>query len=116
MILTPKEKMMYQNSYRHGDLVLVEVEKLPKDLEPTNTDVILEGKTNTHRIVKGKIYFKEVDMFVFGYLEAFQGAYLTHPEHGEGKSKVLKAPIEPGFYELRRQQEETHEGMKQVED
>lgn len=104
-------------SYRHGDLCLVKVEKLPKDLEVAKTDVILEGQTNTHRIVKGRLYFKDVDRFIFGYLEAYDGAYLTHPEHGDkGTQKLLKAPIKAGVYELRRQHEETHEGMRQVVD
>ena len=95
----------------------MEVDSIPKDAKAKKDNVILEGKSNTHRIVKGRVFLKKVDEFIFGYLEAYEGAYLTHPEHGEEQEGTIKkAPIAKGFYELRQQHEQTHEGMKKVVD
>jgi len=106
-----------QNIYRHGDLALVEVNELPTGLTEAKTKILLEGKTSTHRVSKGKIYFKDVSPFIFGYVVVPDGAVLLHPEHGEPNgNKVREAKIKSGIYELRRQQEFTHEGMKEVID
>ena len=102
------------SNYRHGDLALIGIEKLPEGMVATKTKVLMEGSHgNAHTINKGKVYLKDANEYVFGYLEA-KGTILSHAEHGEGKEKVAR--IEDGVYELRKQQEKTHEGMKPVID
>ena len=106
------------NVLRHGDLALVEIETLPKGLAKSETEVIMKGSgNNPHSAKNCTLYLKNDGPFVIGYLVTGEGAYLTHPEHGEGKGPLKKAPLESGkVYELRRQVEDTHEGMKPVVD
>ena len=106
-------------NYRHGDLALTKISKLPNNLKETKTKVIMNGSGgHDHSFEEGKIYFKKANDFVFGYLEATKNTKLFHLEHGKiikGK-KLREANITEGVYELRRQCEDTHEGMKQVID
>ena len=103
---------------RHGDLSLIGIKELPKDLKPTKTKILMVGSGgNNHSIDNGKVYLKNEDEFVFGYLEA-KDTRLYHIEHGKKiKGRNLKEiEIEDGFYQLRRQNEMTHQGMRQVVD
>lgn len=105
-------------NYRHGDIALIGIKELPKGLTEAKTkEIIKSSGGNSHSIDMGKIYFKDVNEYVFGYLEAKKTS-LLHVEHGEkiGKEKVKVAKIEDGIYELRRQQEKKHEGMTAVQD
>lgn len=106
--------------YRHGEICLQHIKELPKGLKKANTDTIVEGGSgdNPHKAINCDIYFKNVDQNVFGYLFAKKDAALLHPKHGDYvKGKQLKeARIPEGAYELRRQVEITHEGMKPVID
>jgi hypothetical protein len=105
-------------NYRHGDLCLIGIKELPQDLKPSKTKILMVGSGgNNHSINKGTVYIKNVDEFVFGYLEA-KDTKLLHIEHGKKvKGKELReAKIEDGIYELRKQMENTHSGMKQVID
>jgi hypothetical protein len=105
------------NIYRHGDLVLEGVEKLPEGLTPTKTKKIMVGSGgNPHSINNGTPYFKDMNNFVFGYLVA-SNTSLFHREHGDKKVGDLKsAKIDDGIYQLRKQHENTHQGMVAVED
>lgn len=73
---------------------------------------------NEHTVKNGRLFLKDIDQFVFGYLIAEKGCKLFHIEHGEKiKGKELReAKIKQGIYELRKQCEDTHDGMKQVID
>ena len=106
-------------NYRHGDLCLMGIKKLPKELNETETDIIMTGSHgHNHTVVNAKLYLKPSGDFVIGYMKADKGCVLFHPEHGtivEGK-KLREAIVEPGIYELRKQCEDTHDGMKQVID
>lgn len=104
--------------YRHGDLALVSIEKLPAGLKPARTNVLMEGSHgNPHKVQNGTVYLKKVDEFVFGYLVAKKGCTLIHVDHGDGKRGMEKtAHLPEGIYELRRQVEKTHQGMKPVID
>ncbi|MCL4399770.1 hypothetical protein M1506_00645 [Patescibacteria group bacterium] len=104
--------------YRHGDLALIGIEKLPDGLKKAKTKVIIQSSGgNAHSIDKGDIYFKDVDEYIFGYLVA-KNTSLYHKEHGEKRTdKSLKvARINDGVYKLCRQNEKTHEAMRRVED
>ena len=103
---------------RHGDLCLKKVKNLPDDLQETKTKILMTGSGgNDHAIDNGKVYLKQVNDFVFGYLIA-KDTKLLHPEHGKKiKGQNLKeVKLDDGIYELRKQHEETHEGMVAVVD
>jgi len=136
------KKMNKTKAIRHGDLALIEIDKLPEGLKQFKTKVIMRGSHgHDHSFDNGKLYLKQVDSFVFGYLVA-KNTILFHPEHGfknlgqgfeknrTGKGNIgrpklkngfkktglREAKIADGIYELRKQIEDTHEGMKPVID
>ena len=102
-------------NYRHGDLALIGIKNLPKGLKESKSNVLMTKGSggHPHTFSNGKLYISTVGEFVFGFLKA-KNTSLHHAEHGEGKNKVAK--IKDGIYELRRQFEETNEGMKEVID
>ena len=106
-------------NYRHGDLGLIGIKKLPKDVIETETDVIMKGSHGHDHTVKGAVlYLRGSGDFIVGYMKAGAGCILFHPEHGKivaGK-KLREAEVVPGFYELRKQCEDTNSGMKPVID
>ena len=103
-------------NYRHGDIALIGISKIPSNMKKTTTKVLHNGKSNTHSFDNGAFYPK-TEGIVIGFFQA-KKTTLFHPEHGnEIKGKNLKeAKIKDGAYEVRVQQEITHEGMKPVED
>lgn len=103
--------------YEHGDMTMVEIVKLPDGLTESASRILLEGKSNQHcHRGNGTWYPRVIGQFVVGYFVAKKTA-LTHLEHGEETGGNLKtAEIADGVYEVRRQSELTHEGMKQVVD
>ena len=107
---------MKQN-YRHGEIALIAIDKLPEQLIKSGSKIIVSGSHgNNHEISQGDLYFKNVGQFIFGYLAA-KNTTLLHPEHG--KSNILGkkiAKIKNGIYELRKQQEYTPDGLKPVID
>ena len=108
-------------NYRHGDLVLKGIPSLPKDLTASKSLTLIardqSSGGNEHTFKGGFFYPKQENKYVIGYFEA-KGTTLYHPEHGKVvKGKALReGKVEDGIYELRRQQEKTHEGMKVVID
>jgi hypothetical protein len=104
---------------RHGDLAFRQIENLPEGLKETKSKVIMQGShNNEHSFDYGKLYLKKVNDFVFGYFEAFSNTRLYHREHGKcckGKTKK-ECHLLKGFYELRRQNEETNVGLRPVQD
>jgi hypothetical protein len=109
-------------NYRHGDLALIGVGSIPEGLSESDTDVLMQGSSSNgnddHCFKNGKVFFKKVDDWVIGYLQLFGGAKLFHREHGEKVQggKLRQVSVQEGYYELRRQNEETHEGMQPVID
>ena|SRR3990167_6142297 len=102
-----------KTAYRHGEVMLVKIPKLPKGLEASKERVFMVGSHgNNHAIDKGTIYFKKENDYVFGYLKA-KDTNLLHPEHSD---KTGVAKIKDGVYELRKQQEFTPEGLVPVID
>lgn len=103
--------------YRHGDLAIIEVKKVPKEAVKSLSKELMRGSGNhPHTFDNGQFYTLEGDDFVIGYLKA-KDTTLYHLEHGEDVGKSLReAKIDDGIYELRRQVEYTNEGMRQVED
>jgi len=103
---------------RHGDLALIGVDKLPDGLKAAKTNVLMTGSGGNDHVVKGgTVYPVEGQPFVIGYLVANEGAELHHPDHGKAvKGKLRLVSIPEGIYELRRQVEESHQGMRPVVD
>lgn len=105
-------------NYRHGDLMLREIEKLPEGLEKSDKKVLMIGRNgNDHVFDNGDFYPKRINNFVFGFFVS-KKTTLKHSDHG----KIIKgmitreAKLEDGIYELRNQVEHTHSGMVQVAD
>jgi hypothetical protein len=100
-------------AYRHGEVLICKIVKLPKGLKASREKVFMVGSHgNNHSIDNGTLYFKQEGTFVFGYLKA-KDTSLLHPEH---KDKSGKAKIEDGVYELRKQQEHTPSGLVPIVD
>lgn len=106
--MTDKKK-----GFRHGEILFLEISKLPKGLKETKTNQIMTGSHgNSHTFDNGKIYFKQENDFVFGYFVS-KDTSLLHPEHSP---KVGDAKLPDGVYELRKQAEHTPEGLVPVID
>ena len=104
---------------RHGDLVLFQIEKLPAGLKASSSKALMRGSHgNDHTFDRGEFYMGERDDNIIGYLKAYSNTKLYHPDHGNVvKGKPLReVAIQAGIYELRRQIEDTHEGMRPVID
>lgn len=108
---------MKTKAFRHGELVLVAIDKLPDGLIETKTNLLIKGNTgNSHSFKGGKIYLKNDGQFIIGYFQA-KNTQLFHPEHGEKKSAgVMVAKLPDGLYELRKQSEFINGELKQVID
>jgi hypothetical protein len=105
-------------NFRHGDLALIGIEKLPEGLKASDSRVIMKGSGgNDHSFQKGVFYPKAKGQ-VIGYLEAKAGCTLFHMDHGKKVTgqTLRKVSLPIGFYELRCQIEDTHQGMKRVID
>jgi hypothetical protein len=99
--------------YRHGEVMLRGISKLPPGLKQETTKVFMTGSHgHDHSINNGKLYFKKDGVYVFGYLVA-KNTSLLHPEHSP---KTGDAQIKDGVYELRKQQEYTPEGLVPIAD
>lgn len=104
---------MKLKNYRHGEIALLGVDKLPKGLKESKTNVLTAGSHgNSHTFNKGKLYLKNEDNGVFGYFVA-DGTSLLHPEHSP---KVGDAKIADGIYKLIKQVEFLPDGFKTVID
>lgn len=100
-------------AYRHGEILLQKIDKLPKDLKASTSKVFMTGSHgHDHGIDNGVFYPKKEDDFTFGYLKA-KDTSLFHPEHGD---KNGKAKIKDGYYKLIKQNEYTPEGLVPVID
>jgi hypothetical protein len=101
---------MKKQAYRHGEICLLQIDKLPKGLKQSKTNVLMNGSHfNSHTFDKGKIYLKS-DGQTFGYFVA-EKTKLFHPEHSPKGCK-----IKDGIYQLIKQVEFTPDGFKPVID
>src|SRR5574337_1208116 len=107
--------MNYKKAIRHGDLGLFQIDKLPDGLKASKSNVLMTGSGgNDHVVKEGTVYPVEDEPFIIGYLVANSGAKLLHPDHGKKAkgSGMRKVTVPAGIYELRRQIEDTHQGMR----
>ncbi len=104
---------MKTKCYRHGEILLKKISKLPKGLKVSDSKCIMQGShSNSHTINNGKLYFVKEGTYVFGYLVA-KDTSLLHPEHSP---KVGQAKLPNGIYQLLKQQEYTPNGLVPVID
>lgn len=108
-----KIKYEKKQCYRHGEILLVKVNKLPKGLKISDSKCIMQGShSNSHTIDNGKLYFVKEGTYVFGYLVA-KNTSLLHSEHSP---KIGDAKIKNGIYQLIKQNEYTPSGLIPVQD
>jgi hypothetical protein len=111
-----KEENM--RAYRHGDLALIETDTLPGGLKKSTSKTLMTGSGGHHHTFDKGTFYPQKNGLVIGYLVAGKNAHLYHPEHGgvvEGEA-LRKASIPAGIYELRKQQEDTNDGLRPVVD
>lgn len=105
--------MKQLQNVRQGDLAYIQIKKLPKGLEASKTDTILQNGSggNPHTFVGGTFYPHIEGDFILGYLKA-KNTKILHAEHGKKDGEK----IPDGVYEVRKQNEDTIQGLKQVID
>jgi hypothetical protein len=100
-------------------MALIGIKELPKDLTASETKVLMSGSHgNDHAFDKGTFYPKQSGSNIIGYFVAEAGCTLSHPDHGnaDGTAALRVANIPDGIYEVRRQNEETHDAFRPVVD
>ena len=105
--------------WRQGDLCFVKIDSLPTGLKESKSKTLLSNGSggNPHTFSGGKWYPKLEDEFTIGYLSAGTQCKVFHVEHGDIDEKGRKSGKLPkGIYQVKRQSEETIEGLKQVID
>lgn len=112
LIINLYHNTMKQKAYRHGEIMLLKINKLPKGLKQTETNIFMTGSHgNNHSFDNAKLYFVNEDNGVFGYINA-KDTKLFHPEHGNKNGE----PIENGYYKLIKQVEYTPDGLVPIVD
>ena len=103
------------NLYRHGDLAITQIEKLPKNLKEIKNNILAYGEATGHGhilIAEPEITFRVLeDKRGEKYLDIRKPTQLTHQEH-----KTIT--IERGFYFISHEKEYdyTAEELKRVKD
>lgn len=94
---------------RQGDLLIVNVTRIPEGAAPAASRVLAEGEATGHRhqLDGGEVFEKDGRL----YFKVAQGCEvtLTHPEHHA-------ITFIPGEYEVIRQREYQPEGWRYVQD
>ncbi len=106
---------------RHGDMGLIGIANLPDGLTASSSRVLMVGSGGNNHAFSGPGTFypheeNRGDVRIVGYLVAQDGAMLTHIEHGQDRGNKLKEVPVMGIFEVRKQVEQTHDGMRPVED
>lgn len=103
---------MKQQAYRHGEVLLLKIDKLPENLTPSKEKVFMVGSHGNNHSIDNGVFYKKQEGITFGYLEA-KNTSLLHPEHSP---KVGDAKIQDGYYQLIKQVEYTPDGLIPVVD
>lgn len=104
-------------NYRHGDMALISAGKLPSGVKASQSKVLMVGSGGKDHSFEGGVFYPKTENLTVGFLQA-KNTILFHEEHGnkiEGK-KLRETKVEDDIYEVRKQQEDTHEGMKPLQD
>ena len=91
--------------YRHGDILLKEIENLPKNLKPLNHGILAEGEFTGHKHELKPVKVATKPSFQIyqdekgeTYVEILEPSEITHQEH-----KTLR--IEKGIYYIQHERE-----------
>jgi hypothetical protein len=87
-------------NYRHGDVLLKKIDKLPEGLKKLKDRKVIkygEATNHSHRFSDGDYQFYEADNKRL-FLQVFTPSPLIHEEHEE----II---IDPGMYEIEEEQE-----------
>ena len=91
----------HQLLYRHGDLLLKRISKLPPDVKPTNTAVLAEGEStgHKHRLVGQQVQvYENAEGQKYFTVGQSSSAELVHEEH-------KKIEIDEGTYVVVQERE-----------
>lgn len=82
--------------YRHGDLLLEEIDRIPNDAAKTSHNILAEGEAtgHAHRLIGGLLVEKDGQL----YFRAPEGTHVVHEEHA-------RIDLAPGDYRVVRQRE-----------
>lgn len=94
--------------YRHGDLLLQEVDSIHEAAKKLKHRILAEGTAtgHHHRLEKGTVYQHEGQLY---FRTPKTGSAVTHEEH-------LRIPIKPGIYRVDHQREYSPEEIRRVID
>tara|TARA_B100000315_G_C14458353_1_gene532525 strand:+ start:123 stop:437 length:315 start_codon:yes stop_codon:yes gene_type:complete len=103
------ENKRIRNGYRHGDILVIGVNRIPKEARPLNHLELAKGEATGHaHIVNGEATLYERNRIL--YLKVHNNdAYLRHEEH-----KAINLPI--GNYKIKKQREYKPERWIEVVD
>ncbi len=105
-----------KKAYRHGEILFIEANEIPKEAKLKKTDTLMKGSGNNPHSFKGGKFYELSKGIVFGYFEA-KNTILTHLEHGDKKvGNLLEVKIPDGIYELRKGQEFINSELKPIVD
>jgi len=106
-------------NYRHGDMAIIGISSLPKNLKSSKSKILLQNGSggHSHSFDNGIFYpdpkeYEEngLKIIQLGFLKA-KNTKLFHEEHSPKGGK-----IENGIYQIRRQYESIHGIQKPVID
>jgi hypothetical protein len=111
------QRQWRNNMFRQGDVLIVPIKKLPKDLEPVAREdgciVLAHGEVTGHahaiRDQKAALFRDPKLAAIFMNVSADGPVALEHEEHG-----TIKIP--PGNYQIVRQREYSPETIRNVAD
>ena len=105
--MIPKRK-----PYRHGDVLLVPVDEIPRDFVPKRDNKLAEGEKtgHYHGVVDGEVLERGGELM----LRAFENTKLYHQEHSPDPETY---PVAEGFYRVLIQREyDDEQEWRQVAD
>lgn len=99
-------------NYRHGDMALIGTNKSLVGIKSSKTNILMsKGSSGHDHTFTGGTFHPSIEGDnIIGYLRA-KDTILYHPEHSPKGVKIAN-----GKYEVRKQNEITHEGMREVVD
>ena len=107
-----ENKMEKQIGIRQGDILYLKIPSIPEGLKAVKTDTILQNGSggNPHKFTGGTFHPKIEGDFVLGYLKA-KGTKIFHVEHNPKGNE-----LPDGNYQILKQSEYTHEGLRPIID
>lgn len=107
---------MKTKAYRHWEILLEVINKLPEWLEKTNQNEFIKwSHWHSHSFDNWELYLKKEDEFIFGYFIA-KNTTLLHSEHWDWNNNLKQSKIKDWIYRCRRQVEYINWELKQVID